>query len=70
MELIWVLLGKTPFYNHTTQGSLKECVPAEPLALKMYLFKETTAWPDRKEARAQHGGSHHGTQLRKGVFCL
>lgn len=31
-----------------TQRSLKECVPAEPLALKVYLFKETSTLPDRQ----------------------
>ena len=24
--------------DHTTQGSLKACMPAEPAALKVYLF--------------------------------
>lgn len=33
---------QSTFYNHTSQGSLKECMPAEPLALKKYLFKGTS----------------------------
>lgn len=35
-------------------------MPAEPLALEMYLFKATSNLAYRKEAWAPHGRSQHG----------